>query len=62
MDHFLFQSIVYISFAVIFVILIDAVWTYYSLKKNLDTGNLFIYEGASNLRDFALDNFELVKA
>lgn len=35
MDHFVIQSIVYISFVVIFVILIDAVWTYYSLKKNL---------------------------
>ena len=62
MDHFLVQSIVYISFVVIFVILIDAVWTYYSLKKNLDTGNLFTNSGASNMRDFALDNFELVKA
>jgi hypothetical protein len=35
MDHFVVQSIVYISFIVIFVILIDSVWTYYSLKKNL---------------------------
>ena len=35
MDHFVVQSIVYISFIVIFVILIDSVWTYYSLKRNL---------------------------
>lgn len=35
MDNFIVQSIVYISFFVIFVILIDAVWTYYSLKRNL---------------------------
>lgn len=35
MDHFIVQSIVYISFVVIFVILMDAVWTYYSLRKNL---------------------------
>lgn len=35
MDHFIVQSVVYISFFVIFVILIDAVWTYYSLKRNL---------------------------
>ena len=40
MDHFLVQSIVYISFFVIFVILIDAVWTYYSLRRNLTSGNL----------------------
>lgn len=39
MDHFIVQSIVYISFFVIFVILIDAVWTYYSLKRNLESGN-----------------------
>jgi hypothetical protein len=38
MDHFVFQSLVYISFIVIFVILIDSVWTYYSLRKNLATG------------------------
>ncbi len=38
MDHFVIQSIVYISFFVIFVILIDAVWTYYGLRKNLDAG------------------------
>ena len=38
MDHFVIQSVVYISFFVIFVILIDAVWTYYGLKKNLDSG------------------------
>jgi len=41
MDHFAFQSIVYISFFVIFVILIDAVWTYYGLKQNLERGNLY---------------------
>lgn len=35
MDHFFIQSIVYISFFVIFVILIDAIWTYLSLKTNL---------------------------
>ena len=35
MDHFVIQSVVYISFVVIFVILIDSVWTYYSLKRNL---------------------------
>jgi hypothetical protein len=39
MDHFIVQSIVYISFIVIFVILIDSVWTYYSLSKNLEAGN-----------------------
>ncbi len=39
MDHFIVQSIVYISFIVIFVILIDSVWTYYSLRKNLEAGN-----------------------
>lgn len=35
MDNFIVQSVVYISFVVIFVILIDAVWTYFSLKRNL---------------------------
>jgi len=35
MDHFVIQSVVYISFVVIFVILIDSVWTYYSLERNL---------------------------
>lgn len=39
MDHFVVQSIVYISFFVISVILIDAVWTYYGLKQNLERGN-----------------------
>jgi hypothetical protein len=39
MDHFIVQSIVYISFFVISVILIDAVWTYYGLKQNLERGN-----------------------
>ena len=39
MDNFVVQSIVYISFFVIFVILIDAVWTYYGLKQNLERGN-----------------------
>jgi hypothetical protein len=39
MDNFVVQSVVYISFFVIFVILIDAVWTYYGLKQNLETGN-----------------------
>lgn len=62
MDHFLVQSVVYISFFVIFVILIDAVWTYYSLKRNLETGNFILIQGATDLRDFALDNFELVRA
>lgn len=38
MDHFIVQSIVYISFIVIFVILIDSIWTYYSLRKNLEAG------------------------
>jgi hypothetical protein len=41
MDHFVFQSLVYISFIVIFVILIDSVWTYYSLRTNLATGKKF---------------------
>jgi hypothetical protein len=39
MDHFIVQSIVYISFIVIFVILIDSIWSYYSLRQNLHTGN-----------------------
>ena len=39
MDNFVVQSVVYISFFVIFVILIDAVWTYYGLKQNLERGN-----------------------
>ena len=39
MDHFVVQSIVYISFFVISVILVDAVWTYYGLKQNLERGN-----------------------
>lgn len=38
MDNFIVQSIVYISFVVIFVILIDSVWTYLSLKRNLELG------------------------
>lgn len=38
MDNFIVQSVVYISFVVIFVILIDAVWTYLSLKRNLELG------------------------
>lgn len=42
MDNFIVQSVVYISFVVIFVILIDAVWTYLSLKRNLELG-LIIY-------------------
>lgn len=62
MDNFVVQSIVYISFFVIFVILIDAVWTYYSLRKNLEAGNFVLNQGTTNLRDFALDNFELVRA
>ena len=62
MDHFIVQSIVYISFFVIFVILIDAVWTYLGLKQNLERGNYLVKEGATDLRDFALDNFELVRA
>ena len=41
MDHFVFQSLVYISFIVIFLILIDSIWTYYSLRKNLETGKIF---------------------
>lgn len=62
MDHFIVQSVVYISFFVIFVILIDAVWTYYSLKRNLESGNLLFIKGVTNIRDYALDNFELVRA
>lgn len=42
MDHFIVQSVVYISFIVIFVILIDSVWTYYSLRKNLEAGNFIM--------------------
>lgn len=42
MDNFLVQSVVYISFFVIFVILIDAVWTYYGLTKNLERGIFFV--------------------
>ena len=42
MDNFIVQSVVYISFVVIFVILIDAVWTYLILKRNLELG-LIIY-------------------
>ena len=41
MDNFIVQSVVYISFVVIFVILIDAVWTYLSLKRNLELGYIF---------------------
>lgn len=42
MDNFLVQSVVYISFFVIFVILIDAVWTYYGLRQNLERGIFFV--------------------
>lgn len=62
MDHFVVQSIVYISFFVIFVILIDAVWTYYGLKQNLERGNFLSKKGGTDLKDFALDNFDLVRA
>ena len=35
MDNLIVQSVVYISFIVIFVILIDSIWTYSTLSKNL---------------------------
>ncbi len=41
MDNLIVQSVVYISFIVIFVILVDSVWTYSTLSKNL--AGTFIY-------------------
>jgi hypothetical protein len=49
MDNFIIQSIVYISFFVIFIILIDSIWTYFSFKRNLEAGTYFNYERSNRL-------------
>lgn len=42
LENYILASVLYIIYAIIFIILADSVWTYWTLKNMMQSGNLIV--------------------